>query len=150
MGGRLRSQPRAVSLTLREYARETLRARLGRVAFEFRHARHSLDQERIHDLRVAIRRFTAAMRIFADALPAGEAKRVRRDLKVIMEPAGVVRELDIALELALRAGIAESSPLLAILRAQRAEGERRLLEGIRAAWQRNASMRWRERLQLNP
>jgi CHAD domain-containing protein len=137
-------------VTLREYARETLRTRLGRVAFELRHARQSLDEERIHDLRVAIRRLTAAIRIFADAIPKGEAKRVRRDLKEIMEPAGIVRELDIALELAERAGIEVGSPLLDILRAQRVEGERRLLEGIRAAWQRNASMRWRERLQLNP
>jgi hypothetical protein len=86
-------------LTLREYARETLRTRLGRVAFEFRHARHSLNEERIHDMRVAIRRLTAAMRIFADAVPKAEAKRVRRDLKEIMEPAGVVRELDVAREL---------------------------------------------------
>jgi|RhiMetdeSRZDD1v2_1073273.scaffolds.fasta_scaffold521869_2 CHAD domain-containing protein len=151
MDGRSRSRPRAVSkLTLREYARETLRTRLGRVAFEFRHARHSLDEERIHDLRVAIRRLTAAIRIFADAIPKAEAKRVRKELKEIMEPAGVVRELDIALELAERAGIEPASPLLNILRAQRAEGERLLLEGIRAAWRRNASMRWRERLQLNP
>lgn len=137
-------------LTLRAYARETLRARLGRVAFEFRHARHSLTEERIHDLRVAIRRLTAAMRIFADVAPKAEAKRVRKDLKVIMDPAGMVRELDIALELAEKAGIEASSPLLGIMRAQRAEGEQRLLEGIRAAWRRNASMRWRERLQLNP
>lgn len=150
MGARLRSQPRAASLPLREYARETLRTRLGRVAFELRHARQSLDAERIHDLRVSIRRFTAALRIFADALPPGEAKRVKKDLKEIMGPAGAVREVDIALELASGAGIPESSPLLAILRAQRTEGERRLLEGIRAAWRRDASMRWRERLQLNP
>ena len=149
MDGRSRSRPRAASrLTLRDYALETLRSRLGRVAFELRHTRHSVEEERIHDLRVSIRRLTAAMRIFADVLPAGEARRVRKDLKEIMEPAGTVRELDIALELAGRAGIERSSPLVAILQAQRAEGERRLLEGIRAAWHRNASLRWRERLQL--
>ncbi|MEP7367272.1 MAG: CHAD domain-containing protein [Acidobacteriota bacterium] len=151
MAGRLRSQPQGLSnLPLREYARETLRRRLGRVAFEFRHARHSLTEERIHDLRVAIRRLTAAMRIFADVVPKGEARRVKSDLRKIMEPAGVVRELDIALELAEKSGIEAGSPLLDILRAQRAEGERRLLEGIRAAWRGNASMHWRERLQLKP
>lgn len=150
MGVRSRLQPHAANLTLREYARDTLRARLGAMAFELRNAKQSLDADRIHDLRVSIRRLVAAIRIFGDVLPAGEGKRVRRELKAIMEPAGVVRELDIAIELASKAGIAESSPLIAILRAQRAEGERRLLEGVRAAWQRNVSMRWRERLQLNP
>ena len=137
-------------LALREYARETLRARLRAVAFELRHARQSLSEERIHDLRVSIRRFMAAMRIFSAAIPAGEAKRVRKDLKAIMKPAGEVRELDIALQLAERAGIEAGSPLLSILSAQREEGERRLQEGVRAAWHRNASMRWRERLQLHP
>ena len=137
-------------LTLREYARETLRARLGAVAFELRHAQRSLNEERIHDLRVSIRRLTAAMRIFGDAVPKAEAKRVKKDLKALMDPAGMVRELDIALELAGKAGIDSSSPLLGILRAQRAEGEQNLLAGIRATWRRNASMRWRERLQLKP
>ena len=78
MNGASRSRPRAASrLTLRQYAHETLRSRLGRVAFELRHTRQSLDAERIHDLRVSIRRLTAALRIFGDAVPAAEAKRVR-------------------------------------------------------------------------
>lgn len=150
MDGALRSQRHAASrLTLRHYAHETLRSRLGRVAFELRHTRQSLDAERIHDLRVSIRRLTAALRIFGDAVPAAEAKRVRGELKEIMELAGAVRELDIALELAAKAGVAEASPLAAILGAQRGEGERRLLEAVRSAWRRNASLRWRERLQLH-
>jgi CHAD domain-containing protein len=137
-------------VTLREYAQETLRSRLGRIAFELRGARRSLSEEQIHDLRVSIRRLTASIRIFADVLPKPEAKRVRRELREIMEPAGLVRELDIALDLAEKAGIEPSSPLVAILQAQRTDGERRLQESIRAAWRKNASMHWRERLQLNP
>lgn len=150
MDGASRSRRRAASrLTLRQYAQETLRTRLGRVAFELRHTQHSLDEERIHDLRVSIRRLTAAMRIFRGALPAAEAKRVKGELKELMEHAGAVRELDIALGLLAKGGLPESSPLVAILKAQRGEGERRLLEAVRSAWRRNASLRWRERLQLH-
>jgi len=90
------------------------------------------------------------MRIFVDLLPPGEGKRVRKELKSIMDPAGEVRELDIALELAELSGIGPSSPLVEILAAQRAEGERRLQDAIRVAWRRDASLRWRERLHLNP
>jgi len=150
MGGASRSRQRAASrLTLRQYARETLRSRLGRVAFELRHTQRSPGEERIHDLRVAIRRLTAALRIFRDVLPAAEAKQVKGELKQLMEQAGAVRELDIALGLAEQAGIAATSPLVEVLRAQRGESERRLLEAARSAWRRNASLRWRERLQLH-
>lgn len=53
----------------------------------------------IHDLRVGIRRFTQALRVFRDLLPDAEVKPIRKLLKEMMDVTSEVRNRDIALDL---------------------------------------------------
>jgi CHAD domain-containing protein len=53
------------------------------------------DEDAIHDLRVATRRCDAALRLYGRWIPDGRA--VRREMKVVRDLAGAVRDLDVAL-----------------------------------------------------
>src|ERR1700720_1934514 len=65
----------------------------------------------IHDLRVAIRRFQQVLTAFKAAFPAHQRKKIRRKLKQVMDPAGDVRNCDIAAIL-IRKLDPESAPQL--------------------------------------
>src|SRR5688572_5271562 len=58
------------------------------------------DVEHVHHLRVATRRAAAALRAFADALPAKPLKAAKRALKAIRQTAGNARDWDVLLETA--------------------------------------------------
>ena len=67
-------------------------------------AARSPDPEAIHDMRVAIRRFQQSIRLFRQFLRKKGVRTVRADLRSIMEPAGELRNLDVAVRLVRRAG----------------------------------------------
>jgi CHAD domain-containing protein len=135
-------------VSLRQYALEQITLLLGRVAFEIRRARKKSDDDAVHDLRVSIRRFTQALRVFDDVLPDGEARRIRKQLRPVMELAGKVRNLDIARELVREAKIRHDG-LLDQLSAERRSSRQQLMDALRELLSRDFSSRWRERLQLN-
>ena len=61
-------------------------------------AREGADPEGVHDMRVAVRRMRAALRV-ADPYLGGKAvKRVRQDLRDIAHALGGVRDLDVLIE----------------------------------------------------
>lgn len=60
---------------------------------------HSSAASAIHNLRVAIRRYTQALVVFEPCLNKSEIKTARRALKPVMTLAGDVRNCDIALDL---------------------------------------------------
>lgn len=62
---------------------------------EARAAARSPSADAVHDLRVAIRRFTAALAM--RKMPRAERKEIRSGLKQVMQSAGNVRDYDIAL-----------------------------------------------------
>lgn len=62
-------------------------------------AAESPDAEAVHKMRVSIRRLQQALRLFRDFLKGKGVRRIRRELKAIMEPAGELRNYDIALGL---------------------------------------------------
>jgi CHAD domain-containing protein len=80
----------------------------------------------VHDIRVAIRRFKAALRTFRPELPAGGVRKVRAELDRVMEAAGPVRDLDVALELLAAARLPTRSPLLVEIRSRRETGAKAL------------------------
>ena len=55
------------------------------------------DTEHVHQLRVSTRRAGAALRIFADCLPAKSYKRARRHLRELRRAAGRARDWDVFL-----------------------------------------------------
>ena len=112
------------------YALEQGSTLLGRLAFRLGRAPRLHDPESVHDLRVAIRRFQQCLRVFHQFFPRGEAKRIRRRLRKVMNLSAEVRERDIALGLIKQSGAAADGRLGARLVQQRKKAQR---EGLIAA-----------------
>jgi CHAD domain-containing protein len=130
------------------YAREQVGHLLDRLAYQVNRAARQGDEETIHDLRVAIRRFTQSLRIFQQFLPRGATRKVRRKLRSLMQIAAEVRNRDIAVQLLVAAGVTARSGMISSLRAERDEQQRALVSAIKAWNRRSFSRKWRDRLEL--
>jgi CHAD domain-containing protein len=136
------------SKTVAAFVASQIEARLRVVAFELRHVRQDMAEERVHDLRVALRRLMEGLRVGKDALAADGTRQVMKDLRKIMKEAGRVRACDIASDLLREAGATADAQLLQELAVQREQAERKLYEELMVAHQRKATMKWRAALQL--
>ena len=127
----------------RSFAAEQAGRRLGRLAFQVNQTVKSRDAGAVHDLRVAIRRFSQVLRIFKSGFRTKEIRKIRRELKQTMKLAGEVRNCDIALKLlskSKRTGAAALRPELEKLRSER---ERALVGFLRQWVNRKSSLKWR-------
>jgi len=87
-------------------------------------ARAGLDEEAVHQLRVSIRRWQAALRVL------GAPRDVRQAMRPLMQAAGAVRNLDIAGGLAREAGCGEVAGQLADQREAAAMELRALVASV--------------------
>ena len=133
---------------MREYARLQTAILLRRFAFQVNRAARSGDAEAIHDLRVAIRRLSRCLRVFAQFYPDSFWKRIRRQLGSLMDAAGTVRDRDIALELLAAAGLTRRAAIVMRLDAERRQAVADLMLEIRRWKSRDLSRKWRGRLEL--
>lgn len=85
---------------VREAARLSLEARLATVfrLLPLAAERADEDVEHVHRLRVATRRATAALRLYADWLPRGTMRWLKKRLRKIRRAAGDARDLDVLAE----------------------------------------------------
>ncbi|MGA2267351.1 MAG: CHAD domain-containing protein [Bryobacteraceae bacterium] len=134
---------------MREHARLQTAILLRRLAYQLNRAAHSGDADSIHDLRVAIRRFSRCLRTFSRFFPAGSWKKIRRRLAALMKATGSVRDRDIALQLLAEAGISRRAAIAARLAAERRKVGHELLLEIRRWKSRSFSRKWRSRLELS-
>jgi CHAD domain-containing protein len=81
-------------------ARASLEVRLATVAYWLPLAARQIDEdvEKVHQLRVATRRAIAALKLYRDWLPRGEARWLSRRLKKTRRAAGAARDLDVLAE----------------------------------------------------
>ena len=124
---------------LRVAARRVAAARAADLAGIAPDAVGASDPEALHDVRVAVRRLTSALDVFADGLEDAHRRRARRMLKRDAEPLGRARDLDVQIALVRRflktartgeqAGIAH---VLETLARERAEAETELAPAIAA------------------
>ena len=121
---------------------------LTHLVFQVHQAAVRRDPDSIHDLRVSIRRFQQALRLFSCLLPDDEVRSIRAKLKRIMNMAAEARDRDIALSLLDEVGSGAESPLRAVLVAERNDAEQRLLTEIARLDRRGYSARWRAALNL--
>ena len=133
---------------MREYARQQTAFLLGRLSIAVSHAAQAADADAIHDIRVAMRRLSRCLRVFAAFYPPGSWKKIRRRIASLLSAAGAVRDCDIAIELVGRAGIARPAGILTPLVAKRREAGHELLVEIRRWKRRDYTTQWRSRLQL--
>ena len=132
---------------MRDYARLQTAILLRRLAYQLNRA--TGDAESIHDLRVAIRRLSRCLHVFAPFFPGDSRKKVRRQLTELMEAAGRVRDRDIALQLLAEAGLPPRAAIATRLAAERRKASRDLLLEIRRWKGRSFSRKWRSRLELS-
>jgi CHAD domain-containing protein len=124
---------------LRVAARRVVAARASDLAGIAPGAVGASDPEALHDVRVAVRRLTSALDVFADGLEEEPRRRARRMLRRDAEPLGRARDLDVQIALVRRflktartgeqAGIAH---VLETLARERAEAEADLAPAIAA------------------
>jgi CHAD domain-containing protein len=124
---------------LRIAARRVIAARADDLAGIVPGAVGASDPEALHDVRVAVRRLTSALDVFADGLDEEARRHARRLLRRDAEPLGRARDLDVQIALVRRflkaartgeqAGI---SHILTVLAAERAELEAELSSAIAA------------------
>lgn len=133
---------------MRDHVRLQTAILLRRFAYQAAHAANSGTTDAIHDLRVAIRRLSNCLRVFAQFYPGHSAKRIRHRLASLMDLAGAVRDLDVALELLVQAGIPPNAVFAARLRDERRKAANRLAHEMRLWSNRGFSKKWRGRLDL--
>lgn len=106
-------------------------------------ALESPDAEAVHKLRVSIRRFQQGLRLFAQFLRKKGVKAVRRELKSILQPAGELRNCDIAIDL-LRRTEADTAELV----RNRQQARTALLQILLKVGEARPGPHWRKLLAL--
>jgi CHAD domain-containing protein len=139
----------ALSKNFETFVETNLQSRLGKVAANIGKAKkHPEDAERIHDLRVAIRRYTQGLRVFKDLLDGGHVRKIRRRLRRIMETCGTIRNCDIAVEVLKASGASGRLAFehhLAKARSKAASELGKLLSGGK-----KKTRQWKDWLQAKP
>jgi CHAD domain-containing protein len=133
---------------MRDYARLQAAVLLRRLAFQVDRAAKFGDAGSIHDLRVALRRFSRCLRVFAQFFPGHAWKKIRREIAGLLDAAGAVRDCDMALALLHEAGIQGQAGIVAQVVAKRRKASRELSRKIRQWPNGNFSRKWRSRLEL--
>ena len=134
--------------SMRAYAGQQTALLLGRLSVAVNRAARDADAASIHDLRVAMRRLSRCLRVFAPLYPDGSWKKMRRRIASLLAAAGAVRDCDIALELVARAGVSRRNAMVTQLAAQRRKAGRDLLLEIRRWKSLDYPRQWRSRLEL--
>jgi CHAD domain-containing protein len=107
-----------------------------------RAGKHPHDAEAIHKLRVAIRRFTQALRVFRDSIDPAHRRKIRRRLRKLMDPCGAARNCDVAPEVLEAAGVPADTALRHRLHRQRSRAERELVKLLADGPTRTDLRRW--------
>jgi len=98
-------------------AKSVLAARLAAVLDRLDQPKRALDEpETVHQLRVATRRGSAALRLFAPLLPRRRRRRVQKVLRKVRRAAGAVRDCDV--HLAQASGRRKDPPTALVRRLQ--------------------------------
>jgi len=131
----------------RRFAIDQANRQLVKLGFQINQSLRSHNPEAVHDLRVAVRRFSQTLRVFKPCFRGKEMRKVRRELKDITDLAGEVRNCDVALKLLSKSQKPEASPLRHRLEGRRRECERALVGFLRHWIDRKSSARWRAAVQ---
>ena len=134
--------------SMRAFALQQTRTLLRRLAYQVSRASRTGDAQIIDDLRVAAGRFSRCVRLFGQFLPDAKSKRVRRELKELMDLASTVHSCDLALEILREARAGAGSRVSATLLRERKEAETKLRAGMRRLGRQSFSQKWRVGLRL--
>lgn len=122
---------------MREFATAETLDLLDKAVKAIRKAASSPDEEAVHKMRVSIRRLQQSLRLFGEFFRPRAVRRIRAELKSVMDPAGELRNCDIALKLT---GV--RSPAARVLRARREQHEATLLATLTQVAGDDTAERW--------
>jgi CHAD domain-containing protein len=125
-----------VTTETQQFAIEQARQSLRHLTSQIDRSR-SAGPEAVHQLRVAIRRFTQAAAASNPCFSGKEARKIRRRLKKLMEAAGEVRDYDVALKLVAKWRLPDQDQLQKQLRSHRKQCETVLLTQLEKWKQRH-------------
>lgn len=114
---------------MRKFVPAQLANRWTQAAAEIERSRSALGVDEVHDLRVALRRYNEALRLFEPWTGRRYSKALRERMKPLRQTAGEVRDLDVAGDLLRKSGSAIS------LDARRAEAAAKLAEALTAEYE---------------
>ena len=135
---------------MRKLLRLQTSARLKRLDREVRNAaRKPEDADRIHDLRVSIRRLMQELEVFAEWFDAKSVKTVRQHLRKLMNRCAAVRNCDVAVEVLRAAGYA-GPQLLAGLEKERQDAARHLVRKLKHWRSAGLVRKWGRNLRALP
>lgn len=124
--------------TLDELALVTCRQHFAAIMRHSEAARRGDDPEGLHDMRVALRRLIATIRLFEDHLPTW-AISSRRALRPLLRTLGEARDLDVQLKSLSPERASEREP---ILRRDRSKAQKALVAALDSAATRKAFQAW--------
>ncbi|MBZ5581796.1 MAG: CHAD domain-containing protein [Acidobacteriia bacterium] len=134
--------------TTGRFAKEQADRLLGRLAVQVARTIKSHSAAEVHDLRVAIRRFSNLLVLLKPCFSVKESRKIRRKLKKIMAQAGTVRDHDIALRLVAKLVPSTSNAMASQFRTERKESAETLAVSLKRWLRRNSSAKWREALEV--
>jgi CHAD domain-containing protein len=110
-----------------DFARIELDRLLSRFLEQLERAAINPDADGVHDLRVSIRRYSQALRAFEPLLRAKAVRKVRAQLREVMDAAAIVRDLDVGMETLLDEGTPEDDPMIESMRQDRRRAQMEFL-----------------------
>jgi len=128
---------------MESFATQKIEEMIDAVVFGLHDAARLDEPDAVHHLRVSIRRFQQALRIFEQYPRRRGVKQIRSQLKKAMNAAGDLRNRDIALELASKSG--KDFPEL---RASRADSRKAFRATLREIGKKDLARKWRAALGL--
>ena len=131
---------------MKDFAVEQMNRLLTRLAFQVHRAAKKPGATEIHDVRVSIRRFSQSLLLFADFVPKGETKKIKRMLKRMMSVTSEIRNRDIALGFLVTLNATSHRPRL---QRERVQYQRQFAEMVRRWSARDFSVKWRNTLALH-
>jgi CHAD domain-containing protein len=134
----------------RQFAAHQAQRQLRYLVLQINRAIKSCNTDAVHDVRVAIRRFTQAIAVCHTCFRAMDMPKNRRRLKKIMAGAGEVRDLDVAMKFITRFRVPHAVHLRSKLQSLREESAGHLVAELRKWTERRMSFKWRAALKSAP
>lgn len=132
------------------FAARQARLLLRRLALQIDRTVKSSNADAVHQVRVAIRRFTQAIAACQPPMPEKDMRKSRRRLKKIMAAAGEVRNCDVALKYLARWREPSAVGIQSKIESRRKESSLVLVAELKGWTDRQLSSKWRAALAAHP
>ncbi len=134
----------------RQFAVAQARTQLKHLAAQIQRATRACNADAVHDVRVAIRRFTQSIAVCRSYFRPSDLHKHRRRLKKIMAGAGEVRNCDVALKFVAKLRAPHAAHLQSKLEDRRKESADLLVDELGKWTERRIASKWRATLDAAP